>query len=596
MASIPPLRRLVFLALLALACSREPERPPVIILSIDTLRADRLARMPNLERFAADAITFDSAWTHAPLTLPAHASLMTGLLPPEHGVRDNAGFRLGAKLPTIATMLRARGYATGGAVSAYVLRRDSGIASGFDVFDDAIEFVEGAPTGSLHRRGSITIANALRWLDGQTEKPPFLFVHLFEPHTPYEPTYDADVLAADRLAGEFFDELRARKLYDDALIVVLSDHGEGLNDHGEEEHGILLYREALQVPLLVKLPRNARKATRAGEPVQLIDVLPTIAQLTQATPPPNLRGRSLLDKPIARALYGETLYPRIHLGWSELRSIVRAPHHLIDGPKPELYRLAADPRETRNIRENERRAFAQLRGDLAAMPQAVASPTINAEEAKKLVALGYLTSISSTRSDKNPRDHLHELDARKEIAALMARHDFASAATKLEALLARNPGWSDLRDDLGLAYERLNRLPDAEGVYREAIRATPELAQEVALSLAGVLLRQGKLDEAAQHARVAAERSTQPKAARLMLAEIQALRRDLNGALEILRQIEPPYPPRYHFLLGDVLGSLGRTGEAIRAFETELRVAPRDTEAKRRLALLYRIREGVGAR
>lgn len=586
------MRRLALLALLALACAREAERPPVIVLSIDTLRADRLPRMPNLGRFASDAITFDSAWTHAPLTLPAHASLMTGLLPPEHGVRDNAGFRLDRKLPTIATMLRARGYATGAAVSAYVLRRDTGIANGFDAFDDAIEFVGGAPTGSLHRRGDATIASALRWLDEPREQPPFLFVHLFEPHTPYEPSYDADVLAADRLAGDFFDELRARGLYDDALIVVLSDHGEGLRDHGEEEHGILLYREALEVPLLVKLPRNARKATRVAEAVQLIDVLPTIARIAHATPPPHLCGRSLLDPPAPRPLYAETLYPRIHLGWSELRSIVRAPHHLIDGPKPELYDLARDPRERRDVRERERRPFAQMRNDLAAMPSAAAAPAIDAEEAKKLAALGYLTATSSVQSGKNPRDHLHELDARKEVAVLLARNDFAAA----EALLARNRGWSDLRDDLGLAYERAGRFADAERAWREAIRATPELAPEAALSLAGVLLRQGKLDEAAQHARVAAERSTQPKAARLMLAEIQALRRDLGGALLILRQIDAPYPPRYHFLLGDVLGSLGRTDEAIRAFETEVRLAPRDAEAKRRLALLYRIRGGVGAR
>ncbi|HEX6159954.1 MAG TPA: sulfatase-like hydrolase/transferase [Thermoanaerobaculia bacterium] len=574
------LKAALLLPVLVLACRQEPGRPPVILLSIDTLRADRLARMPNLQRLAADAITFESAWTPVPLTLPAHASLFTGLLPPEHGVRDNAGFRLDPKLPTIATILRQRGYATGAAVSAYVLRRDTGIAGGFDFFDDAIEFVEGAPTGALHRRGEITLSRALRWLDRQSEKPPFLFVHLFEPHTPYEPSYDADVLLADRLAGELFDELRARDLYDDALIVVLSDHGEGLGDHGEEEHGILLYREALQVPLLVKLPRNRRKGERVAEAVQLIDVLPTIAEVTGA----NVRGQSLLE-PKPRPIYGETLYPRIHLGWSELRSLVRAPHHLIDGPKPELYRLDTDPREQRDVRAQERRAFSRLREDLATFPQRQAAPQVSAEEAKKLAALGYLTQTATVRSDKNPRDHLHELQARKEVTALLGQGRFDEAAARIEAL-----GWSDLRDDLAFAYERAGRLDDAERTYRQAIRATPELAHEVALSLAGVLLRKGNLDEAARHAGVAAERSTQPKAARLMLAEIQALRRDLTGALQILASIEPPHPPRYHFLLGDVLGSLGRTDEAIAAFEQEVQRAPRDREARRRLELLRHIR------
>jgi choline-sulfatase len=584
------LRRFAPLLLLLAACSREAARPPVILISIDTLRADRLARMPRLQAFAKDAIAFDSAWSHVPLTLPSHVSLMTGLLPPEHGVRDNAGYRLDPKLPTIASMLKARGYATGGAVSAYVLRRGTNIDRGFDAYDDDIAFVEGAPTGNLQRAGALTIAKAEAWLDAQKAQPPFLFVHLFEPHTPYVPTYDADVLAADRLVGSLLDDLRARNLYDDALIIVLSDHGEGLRQHGEAEHGVLLYRETLQVPLLVKPPRNRRAGEHVTQPVQLIDVLPTIAAVTGATPPQHLRGRSLLDAPSIRPVYAETLYPRIHLGWSELRSIVRATHHLIDGPHPELYDLAHDPAETRDVREADRRTFNQLRADLGAMPQqAAAAPRVSAEEAKKLAALGYLTATATTTSRKNPRDHLPELEQRRHASELLQRGQYAAAAKALEALLAQNPGWSDLRDDLGLAYERLNRPDDAAQAYREAIRTTPELAPEFALSLAAVLLEQGRLDEAEAHARLAAEHSSQPAAAQLLLARVRVARHDLPGALALVERLQEPYPPRYFFTYGDVLASLGRTPDAIRAFNEAIRREPSDADAYLRLALLQRM-------
>ncbi|HEX6087241.1 MAG TPA: MFS transporter, partial [Thermoanaerobaculia bacterium] len=410
----------LLLLLAVIGCNRAPEKPNVILISIDTLRSDR-ASTPNIAALAADGITFERAFAHVPLTLPSHASIFTGLLPAHHGVRDNAGYVLDAKTPTIASLLRDRGYATGGAVSAYVLRRSTNAGSGFSTWDDAIPFVEGAPMGNLARGGAATVDLTTRWIASQTAQPFFAFVHLFEPHAPYEPTYDADVLAADRHLGTLLQSLRDANLYDDALIVLLSDHGEGLGEHGEEEHGVLLYREALQVPLIVKLPRNDRAGTRVARTVQLVDVLPTIAALTGVSPP-KTDGVSLLDDDAPeRPVFSETLYPRIHLGWSDLRSVVAWPHHLIDGPKPELYDLARDPRETRDLRAADRRNYARLRSALAAAPSTdAAAPRIDPEEARKLAALGYLSAQApAARSNLNPRDHLGDLHALKEITALL---------------------------------------------------------------------------------------------------------------------------------------------------------------------------------
>ncbi|HEX8152521.1 MAG TPA: sulfatase, partial [Thermoanaerobaculia bacterium] len=450
------MRRGLVLLILLLGCSREPgQPPPVVVISIDTLRSDHLraygyggTSTPAIDRLAADGIVFERAWSHVPLTLPSHTSLMTGLLPPEHGVRDNAGATLDPRTPTIASLLRARGYKTGGAVSAYVLRATTNINAGFDHFDDRVAFVEGAPTGNLQRAGRDTVRAIVPWLDANARQPFFLFVHLFEPHAPYEGgSYDAEITRVDEAVSELLDAIRIQKRYDDTLIVLTSDHGEGLRDHGEQEHGVLLYREALQVPLIVKLPRSQRRGTRVRESAQLIDILPTIAALTGATPPPHLPGKSLLEPLGARASYAETLYPRIHLGWSDLRSIVRWPMHLIDGPKPELYRVESDPREERNVLDADRRAFTQLRGDLAAIPQrGVTAPRISDEEARKLAALGYVSAgRPAASSNLNPREHLADLDALKTTTELLARGDYQNAATRLEELLARNPGWSDLR-------------------------------------------------------------------------------------------------------------------------------------------------------
>ncbi|HVG25504.1 MAG TPA: sulfatase-like hydrolase/transferase [Thermoanaerobaculia bacterium] len=608
-------RRLLLLVLLLVAgCRRAPEKPNVILISVDTLRSDR-ATTPNIQALAADGITFEHAFSHVPLTLPSHTSIFTGLLPGHHGVRDNAGYVLDAKTPTIASILRARGYATAGAVSAYVLRRATNAGSGFDSWDDDIRFIEGAPMGNLARPGNATVDVMTHWIAARPAKQPFFaFVHLFEPHAPYEPTYDADVTAADRHVGTLLQSLRDAGLYDDALIVLLSDHGEGLGEHGEQEHGVLLYREALQVPLIVKLPRNERGGTHVTRTAQLVDVLPTIAALTGASTP-KVDGRSLFDEGPERPLFSETLYPRIHLGWSDLRSVIAWPHQLIDGPKPELYDVASDARETHDLRDADRRSYARLRTALAAAPSTnAAAPRIDPEEGRKLAALGYLSAQApAARSNLNPRDHLRDLDALKDVSALMASRQFDQAAARIEELLSRNPGWSDLRDDLGVAYQQMGDFPRAEKAYRDAIAATPELAPGFALSLASVLLDRGALDDAEAHARLAL--ATNAKGAHELLAHIAMRRNDGETALAEARLAENDFllatvymtrdqprdalpllqriyerggnlPRGYFVLTGDVFLRLGRPREAREAFERAVQVHPDDRVARERLQML----------
>lgn len=626
------LKRLILL-LFACACARRETHPPVIVISIDTLRADHVSARttPHIDALSRDGIVFRSAWSHSPLTLPSHLSVFTGMLPPEHGVRDNAGYRFDAKAhPTLASVLRGNGYRTGAAVSAYVLRGSTGVATGFDEYDDAIGIVDGAPVGALQRSGDVTETIAERWIAAQSEKPFFFFLHLYEPHTPYTPTYDADVAHADAIVGKFLDFLRRRGLYDRAVIVLLSDHGEGLMDHGEQEHGVLLYRESLQVPLIVK-PAGAREHRQVDSPVALIDVMPTILELA-GCPAPRTRGRSLMNATPASPIYSESLYARIHLGCGELRSIVDRDRHVIDGAQGEVYDLRSDPKEKVNVIDRERRAYANARSAIAQVGGAFVTPdAIDAEEANKLAALGYVSGGSdSGATSRDARECLGDLARLKELATLGG----PEAIARLESMLATNPRWSDIRDQLGAAYDEAGDHLRAARLYEDGIRATPRLAGAFALSAASSLFDAHRLDDAAAHAHAA--ETTEPAGAHLLLGEIALARNDLAAAareqniaasfrtsrghalflaariaaaqhdfaraVELLKvtndtchQDGESLPRGFHYAAGDALAHLGRTADAEREFAAEIAADPHDVQPYADLALLQIIRRDRAA-
>ena len=245
----------------------------MVIISIDTLRADHLPiygaagpETPAIDALAKDSVVFENAYSHVPLTLPSHVTILTGLLPKDNGVRNNLGYRFdSAAHPSVPTLLKARGYATGAAVSAYVLRGATGLAAAFDDYDDQMDRAsEGTAMGEVQRPGARTVAVAVRWVNTRRDQPFFYLLHLFEPHAPYAPPepfksryaahpYDGEIAAADAVLGQFLEALKSGGVYDRATIILLSDHGEGLGDHGEAQHGIFLYREAIHVPLLLKL-------------------------------------------------------------------------------------------------------------------------------------------------------------------------------------------------------------------------------------------------------------------------------------------------------------------------------------------------------
>jgi tetratricopeptide (TPR) repeat protein len=636
------MKRFLLLAIVLAACSRREMRAPspdapVILISIDTLRADHLPAYgyrnvdtPNIDALRRDGILFTNAYSHVPLTLPSHVSILTGELPPDNGVRNNIGFPFDAsKHPTIPSLLKQRGYATGAAVSAYVLRANTGLGSAFDFYDDRIDVDPNEAIGRLQRPGMETEGIAEQWIGPRTKQPFFFMLHIFEPHTPYTPPepfrsryakpYDGEIATADAVVGKFIEFLKRSAIYDRALIILLSDHGEGLGDHGEDEHGIFLYREDIHVPLIVKLSGSEHANSIVATPVQLIDVLPTIV------PSAKTKGRSLLAKGTVRRIYSETLYPRIHLGWSDLRSLIDGQFHFIDAPRPELYAIS-DTAERQNVIEENRRVYASMRDALVPFGREMpAVGSIDPEEAKKLAALGYLgsTSVQSAGPLPDPKDHIGELKMLKDAAQLETSGHIAEAVEKYRQLIAVNPRLTDAWSELAHLLQQSGNTGEAIDTYKRAIQGAPSLAGALSLSLADLYLAKNQPDQAAAHARlgmstnpgsahvilgraalakgdlVAATREAQAAMgfhgyrapAEIVMAQILVKQRRLDDALRTIddatREVRGVVPPLLDYVRGDILARQNRFDDAIAAFNEEIRRYPHDRDAYASLAVVY---------
>ncbi|MFL6293055.1 MAG: sulfatase-like hydrolase/transferase [Thermoanaerobaculia bacterium] len=532
------------LAVLA-ACGGKPEKGPILLISIDTLRSDHLpaygygkVETPAIDAFAKDAVLFERAYSHYPLTLPSHVSILTGELPPVHKIRDNVGYLFeSAKHPYLPRLLKQAGYETGAAVSAFVLRPETGLAEGFDSYEGNLEPELGQSLDAVIRPGAETLRLALPWIRERAAKPFFFFFHIYEPHAPYEPTYDADVAAADKVIGDLFTELKRLGIYDRATIVLLSDHGEGLGDHGEKQHGIFLYRETLQVPLLVKLPGAKRGGERVSTPAQLVDVTPTLLSLAGVAAPKELTGSSLLELPEKpRRIYSETFYARIHYGWSDLASLVADRFHYIEAPESELYDLGADPGEKRNVLAAERRTYSALRQEMKAYDRRLIAPAEADEEtAAKLAALGYIGSSMAEHEGPlpDPKTQRHVLSDLEQAVAANQEGRYADAAALFERLLAANPNMQDVWAFYAMSLQKLGRDEETAAAYEKALKLSGG-SPHLALATGTKLMELRRFDEAKSNAELALK--AVPERAYDLLTQIALQRGDEDEAMAVMRK------------------------------------------------------------
>jgi arylsulfatase A-like enzyme/Flp pilus assembly protein TadD len=623
---------------------------PIFIISIDTLRSDRLpmygyegVATPHLDSLRSDGILYEHAYSHTPLTLPSHASMFTGLLPAAHGIRDNIGFPLGEGIRTIAEALRDNGYATGAAVSAWVMRKETGMNRGFEMYDDSVEVLsrQARMIGNIQRDGAATTRVATEWI-GRQQKPVFFFLHLYDPHTPYAPPepylsryadrYDGEIAYTDSVVGEFLQSLKNAGLYDRSLIIFLSDHGEGLNDHGEEEHGMFLYREVIQVPLVVKLPGQKFAGEKVTAPVQLIDLVPTIVDRTGISFNVDLPGRSLLSflgekAPERRLIYSETYYPRLHFGWADQHSLIDSEKHYIHSPKPELFDVRNDFRETRNILEQDRRTYFAMRTAIEPLIREAETPSaIDPEDAAKLAALGYLGSTVQTKPGEilpDPKDHIATF---KDISVAYIHFrdkKYEEALSVIDRLLQDNPRILDLYDLKSKVLTRLGRPEEAIEAGKDGLRLAPQ-SMHIAIGLANLMLELKDYEDAEKHAelalkadpgqaheilarifiekkdlaraekeaRLAIEKDSDRVSSLMTLARVEREQGKLESAMQRLDEaLAQKKPDRdialLHFLRGDVFARMGRPEEAEREFRREIELFPEDPPAYKNLILLF---------
>ncbi len=533
----------------------------VLLVTIDTLRADALssyggpAHTPNLDRLASHGARFTFAHSHTVVTLPSHTSILSGLLPYEHGMRDNSGFRVRPGTPTLATRLKARGFATGAFVGGFPLTKRFGLTPGFDVYDDQMPETRGAIEVSMpERRADLVVTRALEWMGRQGSKF-FEWVHVFDAHSPYRPPdefaaqystrpYYGEVAFVDRALGPLFDKLST--LPRSTLVIVTADHGESLGEHGELTHGMFAYEPTIRVPLIVARI-DARSPVPTGvvidTPVRHVDIVPTVLDLVGAGNDPSLSGASLRDvvagaSTADRPTYFESMTYNLVRGWAPLRGLVAERQKYIDLPIPELYDLRADAKEATNLANAQRDRLQVLMNLLrtynVAPPNRPGRET--AEASAALRSLGYVQGSASARAVYTEADdpkRLVEIDRDLHTATdLMQNGRPQEAVAMLQSVITRRPDTADAYISLAHAYWEGGRPEEAIATLEKALSSgAPD--RDVRIRL-GIYLAESHTDA--------------PKAIALLQGMSAEDVEALNG-------------------LGVAYGDAGRYGDAIGAFK-----------------------------
>jgi arylsulfatase A-like enzyme/Tfp pilus assembly protein PilF len=486
----------------------------LLLVTLDTTRADRIhaygfdgVETPNLDRLAREGVLFEQAVSPAPLTLPAHSSIFTGMFPPAHGVRDNGGFFLDDSQTTLAERLQSRGFTTGGFVGAYVLDHKWGVAQGFQTYFDDFDLskYQSLSLGSVDRPGNEVADHAIKWLDAVGPKRFFGWVHFYDAHSPYDPPepfksryaghpYVGEIAFVDSQVGRLLAYLDAHHLADRTVVVVMGDHGESLGEHGEATHGFFVYQATMHVPLLIRAPYDLMAGRRVADTVRSIDILPTALELLGVKTAEQLDGTSVVPlmtgakKELGLAAYSEAIYPRFHFGWSDLRALTAGRYKFVAAPRPELYDLQQDPGESRNLYPERQALGDRMNQELIALEQRLsataaapkAAVEVDPDARARLAALGYVgTFVTALAPDRaglaDPKDKIQLFNLMTQ-ARETARHDKESdeGLHALERVVAQDPRVIDAWFMLGNEYYRRRQFARAIDQFKRALELKPD--------------------------------------------------------------------------------------------------------------------------
>lgn len=572
----------------------------VILVTVDTLRADKvgcygnpLVRTPAMDALAASGIRFENCVSQTPLTLPSHTTIMTGTLPPFHGVRDNGGFVVPDGLSTLAESFKAGGYDTAAFVAAYVLDSKWGLDQGFDTYFDKFDLsrFERISLGEVQRPADEVMDEALGWLEAREGGKFFAWIHLYDPHSPYTPPapYDSEyasnpylgeVAFTDSQIARLTDDLDRRGLRDNTFIVLASDHGESLGEHQESTHGFFVYQEAVHVPLIVATPFAGLRGVTSKEVVGLVDVMPTVCEMAGLPVPAEVQGRSLVPSFFApgagpsRLAYAETFYPRYHYGWSDLRSVQDGRWKLIVAPVPELYDLERDPDEEKNLVYLEKEVYedlsARARTFMTEAEQGaheVDLGKIDEETREKLAALGYIGSFadpSRLQGQKlsDPKDKIGVFNLLSKSRESGMNGNIDEAVSTIEAIIAEDPTISDAYFSLGNVLYKARRFEEAIDAFDKSLALKPDDSFTV-INIANCYQAMGRFDD---------------------------------GETFVLDYLARGFKDsQLLFLLGNLKVHQGQPDKAIPYFERTLEENPRSASAHNALGAVYINRDGGAA-
>jgi arylsulfatase A-like enzyme/Flp pilus assembly protein TadD len=637
-----------------------PVHPNLILITIDTMRPDRLGvygnrenLTPRMDGLASDGVVFSHAIAQVPLTLPSHTTILTGTYPTWHGVEDLSSPGLGRDVPTLAEILKGHGYDTAAFVSSFVLNSMWGLNRGFDYYDDWIAAeTSDSPHQRLERRAQETIDHSLDWLRGHLSGTFFLWIHLYDPHAPYDPPepfkshyraqpYDGEIAYTDSQLGRLVDFLKDHKLYSSSVILLTSDHGEGLGEHQEQQHGFFVYNSTVHVPLILKPVGSIPLVNRVSSVVSLVDIAPTLLHMCGCSEgeSTNFQGRELLppnqnDAADRGTGYAESLYPRL-FGWHSLHSAQNERYQFIEGARPELYDLTEDPEELRNIVDNNPAVAAALRRELSSVLsryrstlQRGAKPILDIESSRKLQALGYIggSPTSKLRTEPagapDPKENIAVYNKILKATELTEDREFRQSDVVLQALSVKNPTLFLLPYLRGENMYASGAFLDSMPYYRRALQLNPQFTL-AAMGLGHAAYLAGDNTEAIRAYRLALDLNPENFLIRLALArtyvrlnrlpeaadEQQRVIRDNPNArqaytdygstLVLMKQFAVALPillkatengeatGETFNLLGNVYLHTGTVSDAIKAYKRAIDIDPRYGPAYINLALVY---------
>ena len=569
--------------LLSVVCSPAiAAKSNVLLISIDTLRADSLGcyghskKTPAIDSFATKSVLFENTISQVPLTLPSHSSIFTGLYPDQHGVRNNENFVLDEKYVTLAELFRQNGYATGAVIGSFSLDSSFQVDQGFQFYEDKIGSGHD-PEANRHveRRAETVWKLGRQWLETQKGSW-FCFLHFFDPHFGYNPpsqypqTYDGEIAYTDRVMGQILQFLKDKKLDSTTIVILLSDHGEALGDHGEENHGVFLYDETLKVPLIISAPGLAPRQIK--EQVRLVDVAPTIADLASLVKKPSYSGTSLMPhlKGTGKELpaYSESYYTNLLMGWAPLHSIRWNQKKWVDAPKSEFYDLAKDPKESKNLYSSSavpNSYRSELNKHRSKNTTAAPNAELDAETREKLASLGYVTGSSGSvvNSGFDPKDGI-------------------TLWTTIES---------------AVRHAQLSQWNESETLFRDVLKRQPEnvIAKKF---LANVLRKQGKNNEAVPLLESAMKSELHQRETRLDLSETYFDMKKYPESLELILPVINTGMPNVRALtLATWLFShFERDKDALEAYEKLSALRPlQEKEALNAAGICLTSRDAAGA-